>query len=36
MIKNLKKIYPEIKISGYICPEIMESDQLVEKYKDEI
>ena len=36
MIKNLKKDYPEIQISGYICPEFMESDQLVEKYADEI
>jgi len=32
MITNLKKLYPEIKISGYICPEIMDSDQLVKKY----
>ncbi len=36
MIKNLKKIYPEIQISGYICPEIMDSDQLVKKYVDQI
>ena len=36
MIKNLKKDYPEIQISGYICPEFMKSDQLVEKYADEI
>ncbi len=36
MIKNLKKIYPEINIIGYICPEIMDSDELVEKYIDEI
>ena len=36
MIKNLKKVYPEIQISGYICPEIMDSDQLVEKYFDEV
>jgi N-acetylglucosaminyldiphosphoundecaprenol N-acetyl-beta-D-mannosaminyltransferase len=36
MIKNLKKVYPEIHISGFICPEFMESDQLVEKYADEI
>ena len=36
MIKNLKKVYPEIQISGYICPEIMDSDQLVEKYLDEV
>jgi N-acetylglucosaminyldiphosphoundecaprenol N-acetyl-beta-D-mannosaminyltransferase len=36
MIKNLKKVYPEIQISGYICPEIMDSDQLVEKYINEV
>ena len=36
MIKNLKKEYPEIQISGYICPEFMESDQLIEKYANEI
>jgi N-acetylglucosaminyldiphosphoundecaprenol N-acetyl-beta-D-mannosaminyltransferase len=36
MIKNLKKDYPKILISGYICPEFMESDQLVEKFADEI
>ena len=36
MIKNLKKNYPEIQISGYICPEFMESDQLLEKYAKEI
>jgi len=36
MIKNLKKDYPEIHISGYICPEFMESAQLVKKYADEI
>ena len=36
MIKNLKKAYPEIQISGYICPEFMESDELVEKYAHEI
>ena len=36
MIKNLKKNYPEIKISGYTCPEFMESDQLLEKYAKEI
>ena len=36
MIKNLRKDYPEIQISGYICPEIMDPDQLVEKYFDEV
>ncbi|MFL2548633.1 MAG: WecB/TagA/CpsF family glycosyltransferase [Gammaproteobacteria bacterium] len=36
MINNLEKLYPEIQIRGYMCPEIMEPDLLVEKYKDEI
>jgi len=36
MIKNLKKSYPEIQINGYICPDIMDSDQLVKKYLDEV
>ena len=36
MIDNLKNLYPEIQIRGYICPEIMDSDLLVKKYKDEI
>ena len=36
MITNLKKDYPEIQISGYICPEFMESEKLIEKYIDEI
>ena len=36
MITNLKKDYPEIQISGYICPEFMESEKLIEKYVDEI
>ena len=36
MIKNLKKDYPEIQISGYICPEFMESEELLEKYAEEI
>ena len=36
MIKNLKKLYPKIQINGYICPEFMESDQLLEKFANEI
>jgi len=36
MIENLKKVYPDIQISGYICPEIMDSEQLVEMYLNEI
>ena len=34
MIEKLKKVYPEIQIKGYICPEILNSDQLAEKYID--
>ena len=36
MINNLKKLYPEVQIRGYLCPEIMDPDLLVKKYKDEI
>ncbi len=31
MIKKIKKIYPQINISGYYCPPILDFDQLVEK-----
>ena len=34
MIEKLKKVYPEIQVKGYICPEILNSDQLAEKYID--
>ena len=34
MIKNLKRKYPNIKISGYICPENLSADDLASKYKD--
>ena len=36
MIDKLIQKYPDIKISGYLCPEFMSADGLVEKYKDEI
>ena len=34
MIKNLKKKFPNINISGYICPENLSADDLASKYKD--
>ena len=34
MIKNLKNKYPNINISGYICPENLSADDLASKYKD--
>jgi len=34
MIKNLKNKFPNINISGYICPENLSADGLASKYKD--
>ena len=34
MIKNLKNKFPNINISGYICPENLSADNLASKYKD--
>ena len=34
MIENLKNIFPDIKISGYICPENLAAEELALKYKD--
>ena len=34
MIKNLKIKFPNMKISGYICPENLSADDLASKYKD--
>ena len=34
MIKNLKNNYPNLNISGYICPENLSADDLASKYKD--
>ena len=34
MIKNLKNKYPNINISGYICPENLSADDLASKYKE--
>jgi exopolysaccharide biosynthesis WecB/TagA/CpsF family protein len=33
MIKNLKIMFPNIEISGYICPENLSADELAKKYK---
>ena len=31
LIEKLEKLYPGINISGYYCPPILDSDQLLEK-----
>ena len=36
MIEKLTQKFPDIKISGYLCPEFMSADNLVQRYKDEI
>ena len=36
ILKEVQSKYPDIKIAGYLCPEFMSADGLVEKYKDEI
>ncbi len=36
MISKLTKMFPEIKINGYLCPDFMSVDELVAKYKSEI
>ena len=36
MINKLTEKFPDMKISGYICPEFMGADDLVNKYKEEI
>ena len=36
MIEKLTQKFPDIKIAGYLCPEFMSADDLVQKYKDEI
>ena len=35
MIEKLKKMYPNIKISGFICPEHMSAEELSLQYKNE-
>jgi len=36
MISKLTQKFPDVKIAGYLCPEFMSADDLVERYKDEI
>ena len=36
MMSKLTLMFPEIKINGYLCPEFMSVDELVNKYKNEI
>jgi N-acetylglucosaminyldiphosphoundecaprenol N-acetyl-beta-D-mannosaminyltransferase len=36
MINKLTQKFPDIKIAGYLCPEFLSAEDLVEKYKEEI
>ena len=36
MISKLTQKYPDIKITGYLCPEFLSADEIVKKYKKEI
>jgi N-acetylglucosaminyldiphosphoundecaprenol N-acetyl-beta-D-mannosaminyltransferase len=36
MINKLSKKFPDINIAGYLCPEFLSAEDLVEKYKEEI
>ena len=36
MIDQLIKRFPNVKITGYLCPKFMSANELVDKYKDEI
>jgi len=36
MISKLTQKFPDVKIAGYLCPEFMGADDLVERYKEEI
>ena len=36
MISKLNIMFPGIKISGYLCPEILNANELVDAYKDNI
>ena len=36
MISKLTQKFPDVKIAGYLSPEFMSADDLVERYKDEI
>lgn len=33
MIKNIKTVYPDVNITGYLCPDFLEAEELVKKYK---
>ena len=35
MIEKLKEMFPNIKISGHVCPEQMDAEELAIKYKEE-
>ena len=36
MINKLTQKFPDMNIAGYLCPEVMSADDLVERYKKEI
>ena len=36
MINKLNQKFPDMKIAGYLCPEIISAEDLVKRYKDEI
>ena len=36
MIGKLTQKFPNMKIAGYLCPEVMSANNLVEKYKEEL
>ena len=36
MIDQLIKRFPNVEITGYLCPKFMSANELVDKYKDEI
>ena len=36
MIDQLIERFPNVKITGYLCPKFMSANELVDKYKDEI
>jgi N-acetylglucosaminyldiphosphoundecaprenol N-acetyl-beta-D-mannosaminyltransferase len=36
MINTLTQKFPDMNIAGYLCPEVMSADDLVERYKKEI
>ena len=36
MIDQLIKRFPNVQITGYLCPKFMSANELVDKYKDEI